>query len=312
MMPRPEFDVLTALLGPTPRLLDDVPARTVPTALGYAEAPLGPGAAGSRSPIALRSGLRVEAVDRQPGILVVAEDDIVAAIEGSLTSDEDLVLVDSRRERAVLEMVGRLLLVANGGSILVYALPEAAGAAFPAPPVTAPALPPPPVAGWAVGQEAWLGELVGRMAASPRDFDKAASAGTVARLAVHDGRAGSPTVAAARAWIASVPAATWEAVASDAAREATALAEMLDDLPTLGADAIPDLFRRRDRLESVALVLRLADHAADLGDVLREIDRAAAVAMSTLGELAAAAGDWSPDHREAVAWQEPDAWWTLC
>jgi hypothetical protein len=78
-------------------------------------------------------------------------------------------------------------------------------------------------------------------------------------------------------------------------------------------------FQRRDNLESVRLVLFLArptppdaDSPDLLDALLQQVDDTAITRLTELSEWSAnLTEDWLEDHRGAVAWQEPLAWWPL-
>ncbi|MFN7146414.1 MAG: hypothetical protein ACK4YP_21755, partial [Myxococcota bacterium] len=118
-----------------------------------------------------------------------------------------------------------------------------------------------------------------------------------------------------RAWLAAQPEGALAALEIRAVERAWSLAERIQALDALPDDArgaeVLALVRDRDDLQSVRLVLRLGGGGARLAEALQRLDRVAAEHMSALADhLPALDDDPETDRWRAVAWQEPDAWWT--
>jgi len=159
--------------------------------------------------------------------------------------------------------------------------------------------------------EPWLTARFGELRGSERMADRVAAVGLVLRLWTPVGadrsRAIDPGPAVAK-WARSIPRRELDATERVAIERAGDLREELDSLPErddLTAGEVAALAHERDVLESVLVVLRLADRGRPLRIALAGADDSAITSMSAIpsealsdDELLGAAG--VADH---------DAWW---
>ena len=131
-------------------------------------------------------------------------------------------------------------------------------------------------------------------------------------------RAGLPPsrTAWALAWLQEIPPTHLDALEARARIGAVRLLAALDGLndllartPAAGRALAEDVLLSRDRAESVARVLALVRRDKPLRVVLVSLDRRGAALGTALGEGLTGSHELDGDWLDAVAWQEPDAWW---
>lgn len=177
----------------------------------------------------------------------------------------------------------------------------------------------PDVEVWAsrVQAQPWLAVAAAAAAGLPSTLDRIAGAGLLARLWTEpDGaQVDSPPRELARAWARSLDADLLDAAEGAAVRRAWRLADRLAEvgslLPDVASAEMSAIILDRDDLQSIRRVLRLAGRGVRLDDALATTDRAADEHLSALADLLPSLDDDpNGDRWRAVAWQEPDAWWT--
>jgi hypothetical protein len=177
---------------------------------------------------------------------------------------------------------------------------------------------------WAqsVQAEPWLQQVVAELASQKNSIADAAAAGVFARLWTPP----SPDAPMdahdlprelVRAWIGAASGEQREALEQHAVERAWSLSEDLEGVVTesVSGDArtagirLQEIVQQRDNLQSVLRVLKLGGGGSRLADALGGVD-----ALATEGGIPALLP--APDEGEggdrwmAVAWQEPEAWWS--
>lgn len=258
-----------------------------------------------------------------PTYVALPTADVIEVVAGAPVTDDDMVGFDTGAERVVLRVAGHdgrtWVVDAKDGRVDLHVLVADALAGLDAGVEIPPDVTAPDVAAWAAsgGVEPWLAEAATRLAAGPSPVERAAAAGVIARL----WDAETPIAPAdhprerVRAWLAAQPEGAVAALETRAVERAWSLAERIAELADLPEDArdaeVAALVRERDDLQSVRRVLRLGGAGIRLAEALQRLDRLAAEHMSALADhLPALADDPDADRWRAVAWQEPDAWWT--
>ncbi|MFO0609565.1 MAG: hypothetical protein U0324_40755 [Polyangiales bacterium] len=251
----------------------------------------------------------VARADRQRGLYQLDPVGLAIDVIGDAHAFGGCWYVDARRGRVLVRARGLTrdcLLRFEGDVFEWFDLPAAATPAVA-----------PPLADALLGgfdAPAWL---TAPLAQAPREdpFAVFAAVGTVGRLWAPRGTsttpaealarlmAGDDPMARARRWADAAPAEVRDAVARLASVEADVLADALDALDDAPDDALRWL-ERRDDLASVARLLAPAPDAP-LSRALAALDRRAVTHASLWRMLSPLR---SP-RLDAVAWQEPDAWW---
>lgn len=221
-----------------------------------------------------------------------------------------------------------ILDVLPGGEIHEWSRPRGGEAPFalpPLPPRSTLALPPfDPAALCELGLPPWLLDRARRLAdAEPRG--PALAVGLVLRLGrpsrtarraeLDRLRAGQePTTRSwARKWLDAANQGVRAELEASVRESASALLETLervgqDPVGELDRAVALDLVGTRDELESGRRLLALAKEDAHLDAVLEAVDRRALELGAALADALDVDG-LDPDWRDAVSWQEPEAWW---
>jgi hypothetical protein len=166
--------------------------------------------------------------------------------------------------------------------------------------------------------------VVEELASQKNSIADAASAGVLARLWTPP----SPDASMdpqdlprerVRGWILAASAEQREALEQHAVERAWSLAEDLEGVVTesVSGDArtagirLQEVVQQRDDLQSVLRVLKLGGGGSRLADALGGVDDIADERLESLANLLPAVEDSAePDRWMAVAWQEPEAWWS--
>jgi len=268
----------------------------------------------------------VARADRQRGLYQLDPAGLVVDAVGDAHASDGCWYVDARRGRVLVRargLTGDCLLRFEGDVFEWFDLPTAASPAMRSlaawsPPAT-PAVDPPPVDALLGGFDApaWL---TAPLASAPREdpFAVFAAVGGVGRLWAPRGTATPPAealarlmadddpMARARRWADATSAEVRDAASRLASVEADALADALEALAD-GDDRRDDALRWLERRDDLASVARLLAPAPDapLARALAALDRRATTHASLWRMLSPLR---SP-RLDAVAWQEPDAWW---
>jgi hypothetical protein len=267
------------------------------------------------------AGAAVPVYRAGPYLAVPADADVERA-SGIPVPGDEAIGFDPRVERVVLRVRtndGRTFVVdAAEGKVDTYAVADVF-AGLPDVAAAPPAIDAPDLADWSrrTGAEPWLADAAVACAASPSSVDRLAGVGLLARLWVEPERVGVATTPRdlVRTWARSLPPDRLADAESGAVRRAWALAERIagvaDLAPDLADAEVAWIVRERDDLASVRRVLRIAGAGARLAAVLGDVDRVAGEQMSALADrLPRLSDDPDADRWHAVAWQEPDAWWS--
>jgi len=176
---------------------------------------------------------------------------------------------------------------------------------------------------WAQSAQAepWLQQVVAELASQKNSIADAAAAGVFARLWTPP----SPDASIeahdlprerVRAWIGAASAEQREALEQHAVERAWSLSEDLEAVVTesrgdarIAGIRLQEIVQQRDDLQSVLRVLKLGGGGSRLADALGGVD-----ALATEGGipsfLPAPSSGEEGDRWMAVAWQEPEAWWS--
>lgn len=272
----------------------------------------------------------VARADRQRGQYQIAPEGLAIDVIGDARESGGCWYVDARRGRVLVRargLAGDCLLRFEGDMFEWFDLPTTASSAMRTlagwAPSDIPTVDPPSVDALLGGFDApaWLTTPLAQV--SPKDpFAVFAAVGTVGRLWAPRGTSTPASEALARLMADDDPmarASRWgEAVSENvrdvvsrlAAVEADALSDALDDLQDALQDetsARDDAIRWLERRDDLASVIRLVAPARD-APLLRAVvalDRRA----STHASLWRALSPLRSPRLDAVAWQEPDAWW---
>jgi hypothetical protein len=273
----------------------------------------------------------VARADRHPDLFQLSLPGLAVDAAGDVRALDDVWYVDARAGEALVRargLAGDLLLRFEGTVFEWYDLPTAASAAMRSladwSPPDAPAVDAPAADALLGGFDApaWM---TAPLARAPREdpYAVCAAVGTLGRLWAPRGTATPPAdalarlmddddpMARARHWFAALPQDTRDVVDDLARAEAASLADALDALATAAEDdrdlAREDAARWLERRDGLASIVRLRRHAPDgaLAQSLFALDRRAAT-LTTLWRLLAPI---RTPRLDAVAWQEPDAWW---
>ena len=270
------------------------------------------------------TGLGIYRARREPTLLCVAADSLVETVQGTAVEGPGLAGFDSRSGRVLLRVHSGdgcpFVVDASDGVVDIWAVPDLLAGLDP-PAADAPPLPAPEVATWgaAAAAEGWLVAHATRLAESPSRVERAAAAGQLARLWAAPAETSIDAPAhpreRVRAWARALGAEQLGLIETDAVERAWSLADRLAEVDALTeAEArleVPILIRERDELQGARRLLRLADEGARLSDALVLVDRVAARNLSALtGHLPDLDEDPDAERWLAVAWQEPEAWWS--
>lgn len=254
-----------------------------------------------------------------PTYLAFARSAVHTVVAGTPVDGGELLGFDVTHERVTVRLVdddaGEWVVHAHDGALELFELQPAdplADLGPPAPPP--PSLPAPPVAEWATlaRAEPWLARAAAELAEAPGHVERAAAAGLLARLwsPPLDAPRTVPPREAVRAWAHDLPPGALDQLERTASRRADALAQALEGHDPVDEAAARSIALRRDDLQSVRRVLRLAGRGTHLSDALAEVDRVAAAQTSRLTDaLPPLDDDPLAERWIAVAGQEPDAWW---
>ena len=185
-------------------------------------------------------------------------------------------------------------------------------------------IPTPRVKAWAkIAQaEPWLQQVIEELTSQKNSIADAAAAGVFARLWTPPSPDASMEARdlpreLVRAWVVLSTAEQREALEQHAVERAWSLSEDLEgvvtesvsgDAPTTGI-RLQEIVQRRDDLQSVLRVLKLGGGGSRLADALGGVD-AIATEGGIPARLSLPSADESGDRWMAVAWQEPEAWWS--
>ncbi|MES2641330.1 MAG: hypothetical protein V4850_17700 [Myxococcota bacterium] len=260
-------------------------------------------------------------VYRAKGFIAVPSEYSLEVLAGAPVHGEQLVGFDTRERRVVLRVsddLGQTWIVdARSDSIDTYGVVDAL-ADLPDLPLPPPLVDAPDLRGWAsrIGAEPWLAAAAAQHADAPSSVDRMAAVGLLARLWTPPEGAAPPAHPRdlARAWARAVEPAVLDEAESVAVRRAWRLSERIAEVGSLSAgnatDEMTAIVLDRDDLQSVRRVLRLVGAGDRLADALATADAVANEHLSALADLLPSlADDPEADRWNAVAWQEPDAWW---
>ncbi len=261
----------------------------------------------------------------RPSLLLVP----TAQVERQLAGEQpanfgDVLLYDSGRGRVVIEVTDASgdvhVLDVRQGTLDVWGTADALEGLEP-PGYVPFDLPAASVEQWAIAARAepWLTEAVSDLLVADTPFERAAAIGLLSRLwappTEREADGATPPLAQIRSWLQAVPPAQLEALETAAIDRSWAVAARLESLPTLdevlGAKAAQSIILQRDELQSVRRVLRIAGLGDRLIRALAGLDKLAAEHQSALANLLPPVeGGPEEDRWHALAWQEPDAWWS--
>lgn len=250
-----------------------------------------------------------------PAFVAFHDEDVAEVVAGAPVRAEGRLAFDSDAGQACVRMVDGTVCVADHGAVTQYALTVVDRFADlevePAPP----AIPASHSVRWAeqLQAEPWLRDAVAALASHGSGLSDAASAGLLARLWVPPRGVTLPREqrpgALARTWI---EAATPEQRAALEQHAVYRAGELADSIPDIRDEAaLLALIEQRDDLQSVFRLLRLSGSGQTLERALAALDDEADDHLESFANLLPAITE-GPDAARwmAVAWQEPDAWWT--
>lgn len=250
-----------------------------------------------------------------PGVVAFIQEDVAEVLAGRPEHGNGRLVFDSDAETACVRTADGSVYVARHGAITQYALPAQDPLADLAVDAAPPRIGAMDSVRWAdeLRAEPWLRSAVAELAAHASGLSDAASAGLLARLWV-PARGSTVTPEQlprerVRAWITAATPEQRDALEEHAVHRA---AELTERIPGVRDDAaLRALIEQRDDLQSVLRVLRISGCGAALQRALQELDDEAADHLESFANLLPALSE-APDADRwmAVAWQEPDAWWT--
>jgi hypothetical protein len=258
-----------------------------------------------------------------PEFVAFYKEDVAEVALGQALTDHGLVAFDTRAADACVRMNDGSVYVAIQGNIEHYRVDRFADLEVLPAPDFIPASDSP---GWAQRAQAepWLQRVVEDLASQKNSIADAASAGVLARLWTPP----SPDASMdpqdlprerVRGWILAASAEQREALEQHAVERAWSLAEDLEGVVTesVSGDArtagirLQEVVQQRDDLQSVLRVLKLGGGGSRLADALGGVDDLADERLESLANLLPAVEDSAePDRWMAVAWQEPESWWS--
>ena len=258
-----------------------------------------------------------------PEFVAFYKEDVAEVALGHAAEHHGLVAFDTRAGDACVRMNDGSIYVAIQGNIEHYRVDRFADLeVLPAPDfITAS-----DCLSWAQRAQAepWLQQVVAELASPQNSIADAAAAGVLARLWTPP----SPDTPMdahdlprerVRVWIGAASAEQREALEQHAVERAWSLSEDLDAVVTesIRGDArtagirLQEVVQQRDDLQSVLRVLKLGGGGSRLADALGGVDDLADERLESLANLLPAVEDSAqPDRWMAVAWQEPEAWWS--
>ena len=258
-----------------------------------------------------------------PEFVAFYKEDVAEVALGQALTDHGLVAFDTRAADACVRMNDGSVYVAIQGNIEHYRVDRFADLEVLPAPDFIPASDSP---SWAQRAQAepWLQRVVEDLASQKNSIADAASAGVLARLWTPP----SPDASMdpqdlprerVRCWILAASAEQREALEQHAVERAWSLAEDLEGVVTesVSGDArtagirLQEVVQQRDDLQSVLRVLKLGGGGSRLADALGGVDDLADERLESLANLLPAVEDSAePDRWMAVAWQEPESWWS--
>ena len=281
-------------------------------------------------PSGLPGGASVRRWDHDARVLRVDAPALVV-LRGQAQMDRDGWLLDGRREHVVVGLSGvdsergaweRALVAANDVDIReVHRSPSRELVEALAAPEADPQVPTPEVALSPGTLAPWLEVAVARLLRLGGTHRQLAALGIVARLWrpqnpagrrewLAAARAGQTPLARLQAFARGADPVVFRAAVPGVAAEAAALLDELEALDELFlAGVVPTarvraLLHRRDDLEGVALVFRLAARD-DVESSVGLVD----IAATEFGDVIAQAGVFNDDRLAAAAVDAPEAWW---
>ena len=259
--------------------------------------------------------------EKEPSFVAFYKESVVEVLEGVSTEKNGMIAFDTRGAQACVRLDDGSILLTQDGNVCRY---EAAPV-DPFSDIDVPELPA-MIASfdsvrWAqeTQAEGWLVDAVRKLADQQASFPSVASAGLLARLwtrpeGVEFKPADLPRERV-RAHILAATPAQRDMLEQHAVYRTGALADSIRGLDEVAVaatgEAVRQVIEERDNLQSVLRVLRLGGDGEHLARALKGVDALAEeYAASFANVLPSLPDDPQQDRWIALAWQEPDAWWS--
>jgi len=259
--------------------------------------------------------------EKDPSFVAFYQESVVEVLEGVSTVENGMVAFDTRGAQACVRLDDGSILLAQEGTVYRYEVSPVDPFADIDVPELPPMIPAFDSIRWAqeTQAEAWLVDAVRKLAEQQASFPSAASAGLLARMWTRpEGiqfRPADLPRERVRAHILATTPAQRDMLEQQAVSRAWALADSIRGLDAVSVAAtgaaVQQVIEARDNLQSVLRVLRLGGHGDHLARALKGVDALAEeYAASFANVLPSLQEDPEADRWIALAWQEPDAWWS--